>query len=63
MAERIRMGTEQDRKRINLESAGDMRFWMKILGIDESRLRELVKIHGHSATIIREAIERERSAA
>ena len=63
MAERVRTGTEQDRKRINLESASDSRFWMKTQGVDESRLRELVKVHGHSATIIREVIERERSAA
>jgi hypothetical protein len=63
MAERIRTGTEQDRKRINLESDRDIRFWVKVLGVDELRLRELVKVHGHSATIIREVIERERSAA
>ena len=63
MAERVRMGTEQDRKRINLELQSDVRYWVEMLGIDEVRLRELVSIHGHSATIIREVIEREKSAA
>ena len=62
MATRVRTGTEQDRKRINLESDDDVRFWVKTFGIEESRLRELVTIHGHSATIIREVIERESAA-
>jgi hypothetical protein len=63
MGDRVRTGTEQDRKRINLELDRDVRYWMKTLGIDEDELRSLVKIHGHSATIIREMLERQRSAA
>ena len=62
MGARVRTGTEQDRKRINLESQRDVKFWVKTLAISEERLRELVSIHGHSATIIREVIERESAA-
>jgi hypothetical protein len=63
MGDRVRSGTEQDRKRINLELDRDVKYWIKTLGIDEDELRSLVKIHGHSATIIREMLERRRYAA
>ena len=62
MGDRVRTGTEQDRKRINLELESDVKYWVKTLEVSEERLRELVSIHGHSATIIREVIERESAA-
>ena len=63
MAEhRIRTGSEQDRKRINLAQDTEVAYWIKALGIDEQELRALVSIHGHSATIIREVLDRTKAA-
>jgi hypothetical protein len=59
---RKRVGSEKDRKRINLEQEEDVRYWVAELGIDEPLLRELVSVHGHSATIIREVLNRRRVA-
>ena len=63
MAEtRIRVGNEQDRKRISLGQAHEVEYWMKTLGIDEQQLRALVSFHGHSSTIIREVLDRRKVA-
>lgn len=64
MAEnRIRIGHEEDRKRINLGQDHEVDYWVKTLGVDEQQLRALVSFHGHSATIIREVLDRRRAAA
>lgn len=46
----------QDRSRINLNEDYEVRYWTQSLGVDETRLRELVKQHGNSAEKIREAL-------
>lgn len=60
---RIRTGREEDRKRINLGTDHEVAYWTKSLGIDEQQLRALVSFHGHSATIIREVLERRKAVA
>jgi hypothetical protein len=63
MAEpRLRVGREEDRKRINLGQDHEVDYWVKALGIDEQQLRALVSFHGHSATIIREVLDRRKAA-
>jgi hypothetical protein len=62
MAERTRVGSEQDRRRINLGLESEVAYWVRTLGVDEGQLRALVSFHGHSVTIIREVLERRKAA-
>ncbi len=63
MGDRVRTGSEQDRRRINLGLEKEVEYWVKTLGVDEDELRALVRTHGHAATIIREVLERRKMAA
>lgn len=60
---RVRTGSEQDRRRINLGLEREVEYWVKALGVDEDELRALVRFHGHSATIVREVLEWRKTAA
>jgi hypothetical protein len=46
----------QDAARINVEEDYEVQYWTKELGVNEERLRELVKKHGVSAEVVRAAI-------
>jgi hypothetical protein len=45
-----------DRKLISLNEDYEVRYWTEALGVSETRLRELVAKHGHSAEKIREQL-------
>ncbi len=44
----------QDRSRINVNEAHELRYWTQALGVTEAKLREAVKAVGPSATAVRE---------
>ncbi|CAB3833872.1 MULTISPECIES: DUF3606 domain-containing protein [Achromobacter] len=44
----------QDRSRINVNEAHELRYWTQALGVTEAQLREAVKAVGPSATAVRE---------
>ncbi|PTW98706.1 DUF3606 domain-containing protein [Achromobacter mucicolens] len=44
----------QDRSRINVNEAHELRYWTQALGVTEAKLREAVKAVGTSATAVRE---------
>ncbi|CAB3852128.1 hypothetical protein LMG26686_02016 [Achromobacter mucicolens] len=44
----------QDRSRINVNEAHELRYWTQALDVTEAQLREAVKAVGPSATAVRE---------
>ena len=46
----------QDRTRISLTEAHEVRYWTKEFGISFEELQKLVKEHGHSVAKVREAL-------
>ncbi|MCU6616207.1 DUF3606 domain-containing protein [Achromobacter sp. 77] len=44
----------QDRSRINVNEAHELRYWTQALGVTEAQLRDAVKAVGPSATAVRE---------
>jgi hypothetical protein len=46
----------KDRLLISLQEDYEVRYWTKALGVTKEELTELVKIHGHSAKKIRQAL-------
>ncbi len=44
----------QDRSRINVNEAHELRYWTQALGVTEAQLREAVKAVGPSAAAVRE---------
>jgi hypothetical protein len=48
---------EPDRSRINLTEDYEVRYWTQALGVSRERLEELVKRHGSSADVIRQALK------
>lgn len=44
----------QDRSRINVNEAHELRYWTQALGVTEAKLREAVKAVGPSAAAVRE---------
>lgn len=56
MPDDLRNRGPQDRARINIHEAWEVRWWTKELGVSEQRLRELVAQHGVSAARIRQAL-------
>lgn len=49
---------EPDRSRINVDDAGEIRYWTKELDIDEEELKRLVAEYGPSADAVRQAASR-----
>ena len=47
-----------DPRHIDIESAAELAYWSKVLGISESELREVVRMLGTSAEAVRRALFR-----
>ena len=45
-----------DEKLISLNENEEVRYWTQALDISEEKLRQLVKMHGNSAHLIRQAL-------
>lgn len=54
MADNLQNRGPQDRNRINVNEAWELRYWTKELGLSEEELREAVKAAGTSVTAVRE---------
>ena len=48
----------QDRSRINLEQAHELRFWTKELGCSENELRVIVRRVGNSVDAVRRELDK-----
>ena len=53
----------QDRARINVHEAHEVRYWTKELGVSEEELKQLVAEHGVSADEIRKALANRKKSA
>ena len=47
-----------DQELITLNEEHEVRYWTQALDISEEKLRQLVKMHGNSATLIRQALNK-----
>lgn len=56
MADNLKLKRPQDASKISLTEDWEVRYWTNELGVTETRLRELVLKHGHSAAVIRSKI-------
>ncbi|CAB3671632.1 MULTISPECIES: DUF3606 domain-containing protein [Achromobacter] len=54
MSDDLKNRGPQDRARINVNEAHELRYWTKELGVTEAQLREAVKAVGVSAAAVRE---------
>lgn len=57
MADDLKERAPQDARRISLSEDWEVRYWTKALGVSKQRLIELVKEHGNSAEVLREAVK------
>jgi len=53
MADDLKDRGPQDRSRINVNEAHELRYWTQALGVTEAQLREAVQAVGASATAVR----------
>jgi Protein of unknown function (DUF3606) len=56
MSDNLNLKRPQDASKISLTEPWEVAYWTKALGVSETKLRELVKQHGHSAAVIRSKI-------
>ena len=56
MADDLHNRGPQDRARINVNEAWEVKWWTKELGVSEKRLREFVEQHGVSAARVRQVL-------
>jgi hypothetical protein len=57
MSDNLQDRGPQDRSRINLDQAYEVRYWSKQLGCTEDELREAVRKVGNSADAVRRAVQ------